>query len=170
MTRARVRVPLVILSALVVNLVLLARFHPAYVHGDALLLVAVAAGVVATPDRAAVIGFLAGVTADLFLDSPFGLSGLVFALVAFAVSSLQSGILRAAWWIPVVTALAASAAGVVLFALVGMMVGQPHPLTARLPVIALIVGAINAAVSPAALRLVAWSLRGSPADRSLVGG
>ena len=42
---------------------------------------------------------------------PFGLSALTYALVAYVVGSLQDSVLRAAWWIPVATAAAASAAG-----------------------------------------------------------
>ena len=56
------------------------------------------------------------------------------------------------------TALVASAAGVVLYALVGGVIGQPNLVTTRLPLIAVTVGLMNAALSPVALRLVRWAL------------
>lgn len=155
--RMRVRVAAVLALTLVVHLTALSRLRIDEVRPDALLLVAVIAGLVAGPDRGAVIGFVAGVLADLFLQTPFGLSALVYCLIGFAVGSLQAGILRAAWWIPVVTALGASVAGTVLYALLGAMVGQPEFVSPHLVTIALLVGVMNAALAPAAVRLVEWS-------------
>lgn len=155
--RMRIRVAAVLALTLVVHLTALSRLRIDEVRPDALLLVAVIAGLVAGPDRGAVIGFVAGVLADLFLQTPFGLSALVYCLIGFAVGSLQAGILRAAWWIPVVTALGASIAGTVLYALLGAMVGQPEFVSPQLVTIAPLVGVMNAALAPAAVRLVEWS-------------
>ena len=135
------------------------------VRPDAPLLFAVVAGLAMGPERGAVAGFAAGVLADLFLPSPFGLSALVYSLVGFAIGSLQSGILRSAWWIPVVTALAASAAGIVLFAVLGAMVGEAEMVGPRLPLIAAMVGLMNGFLAPAAMRLVTWAAR-TGIDRS----
>ena len=155
----RVRVGLVLAATLVVHLTLLSRLRIEDVRPDALLLVAVLAGLAAGPERGAVVGFCAGLLADLFLQSPFGLSALAYSLVGFAVGSLQSGILRATWWIPVVTAAGASAAGIVLFGVLGAMVGQPDFVSPRLAIIAVLVGFMNAALAPAATRLVGWAFR-----------
>ena len=155
----RVRVGRVLAATLVVHLTLLSRLRIEDVRPDALLLVAVLAGLAAGPERGAIVGFCAGVLSDLFLQSPFGLSALAYSLVGFAVGSLQSGILRATWWIPVVTAAAASAAGIVLFGVLGAMVGQPDFVSPRLAIIAGLVGFMNAALAPAASRLVGWAFR-----------
>ena len=136
---------------------MLSRLRIEDVRPDALLLVALMAGLTAGPERGAVVGFCAGVLADLFLQSPFGLSALAYSLVGFAVGSLQSGILRAAWWIPVLTAAAASAAGIVLFGVLGAMVGQPDFVSPRLALIAVLVGFMNATLAPAANRAIGWA-------------
>lgn len=162
----RVRVALALALTLVVHLTLLSRLRIDNVRPDALLLVAVMAGLVAGPERGAITGFCAGLLADLFLQTPLGLSALTYCLVGFAVGSLQSGILRAAWWIPVVTGLLASAAGTVLFAVLGAMVGQLDFVSPRLAVIALLVGFMNAALAPAAIRLVGWVFQAGVAERS----
>jgi rod shape-determining protein MreD len=166
MGAVRVRATLALALTLVVHLTLLSRLRIDGVRPDALLLVALMAGLVAGPERGAVIGFCAGLLADLFLQSPFGLSALAYCLVGFAVGSLQSGILRAAWWIPVVTGAAASVAGTVLYAVLGAMVGQTAFVSPRLPVIALLVGFMNGALAPAAVRLVGWVFRAGVAERS----
>ena len=125
---------------------------------DAMLLLAVAAGIVGGPRAGALMGFAAGFALDLFLETPMGLSALVFCLVGYAVGSIQGGVLRASWWIPVVTTLAASVAGELLYALVATVVGQPHLVTTRLLVVAAVVGVFNAVAAPVALRLVRWSV------------
>ena len=60
------------------------------VHPEVLLLLAVAAGVAAGPDRGAFAGFVLGLGYDVFLQSPFGLTALVYAAVAYGAGSVQS--------------------------------------------------------------------------------
>ena len=162
----RVRVALALGLTLLIHLTLLSRLRIDNVRPDALLLVALMAGLVAGPERGAVVGFCAGVLADLFLQTPFGLSALTYCLIGFAVGSLQSGILRAAWWIPIVTAGAASVVGTVLYGVLGAMVGQLDFVSPRLAVIALVVGFMNAALAPAAVRLMGWVFQAGVAERS----
>ena len=89
-----------------------------------MLLVAIAGGIAAGPDRGAAIGFAAGLAYDLMLQTPFGLSALTYAIVAYLVGSLQDSVLRAAWWIPVATATAASCVGVILYGVLGTVLGE----------------------------------------------
>jgi rod shape-determining protein MreD len=149
---------------LLLHLTVLSQLRLANVHADVLLLLTIASGLTVGPERGAIVGFLAGVAADLFLQSPLGLSALCYSLIGFAIGSLQTGILRSAWWIPVVTAFSASAAGTVLYALIGAMVGETQMVSPRLPLIALLVGVMNAALAPAAMRLVGWAFRTGAAD------
>lgn len=161
MTGARFRLPLVLVVTLILQATLLAQVRPNGVRPDALLLLGVAGGIVAGAEGGALLGFAAGLVADLFLDTPFGLSAMVFSLVGFAVGSFQAVVLRAAWWIPVATTLVASAAGVVLYAVLGAIVGQTHMVDLRLGLVAALVGAMNAVLSLAALRMVSWAFAGS---------
>ncbi|HEX7167467.1 MAG TPA: rod shape-determining protein MreD [Acidimicrobiales bacterium] len=162
----RLRLAVAITVVLGLHLTALADLRLAGVRPDAPLLVAITAGLVAGAERGAIVGFAAGVLADLFLPSPFGLSALVYCLVGFGIGSVQSGILRSAWWIPVVTAFTASAAGIVLFAVLGVMVGETEMVGPRLPLIALLVGLMNAALAPAATRLLTWAVRAGTPDRN----
>jgi len=150
------RISLVLVLALTFQLAVASRIEVFGVQGDAMLLVAVCAGLAAGPDRGAVVGFAAGTAFDLLLQSPFGLSALTYALVAYLAGSLQDSVLRAAWWIPVSTAAAASVLGVILYGVFGTVVGE-ELLAPSLLRIALIVGVLNAAAAPLALRLVRWA-------------
>ncbi|HVL64930.1 MAG TPA: rod shape-determining protein MreD, partial [Actinomycetota bacterium] len=140
MNSVRPRLAVALAVVLLLHLTVLADIRLAGVRPDAPLLIAIVAGLAAGPERGAIVGFVAGLLADLFLPSPFGLSALVYSLVGFAIGSLQTGILRNAWWIPVVTAFAGSAAGIVLYAALGAMVGETGMVGPRLPLIAVLVG------------------------------
>lgn len=135
------------------------------VQGDLMLLVAVAAGLAAGPDQGAVLGFAAGLTYDLMLQTPFGLSALTYALMAYAVGSLQDSVLRAAWWIPVVSAAAASAIGVILYGVFGTVLGEDLVDLSLLRVAA-VVGLLNAVVAPVVVRSVRWATGTSDSVRA----
>lgn len=154
----RVRLPLLVSVALVLHLSLFLAVRVGDAHPRVLLLMAVGAGFLTGPERGAVIGFGLGVLADLFVQTPFGLSALTYCLVGFTVGGLQSGIIRAAWWIPSLTAMVASFAGVLAYALLGALIGQPYAISVHLVSVAAGVGLMNAALAPLVLRAMAWAL------------
>ena len=127
MNMTRLKVPLIVLLMLTVQTTVLSGLRNAGVRPDAMLLLPITAGIVGGSESGAVVGFLApGCPADLFLQTPFGLSALAYSLVGFGVGAVQGNVIRAAWWIAPLTAIVASAAGVVVYALVGLT-GRPGP-------------------------------------------
>jgi rod shape-determining protein MreD len=152
---------LLVLIALVLQTSILLHLSIAGVTPDVMLLVAAAAGIAGGPDRGAVVGFASGLAIDLFLQTPLGLSALVFSLVGYFAGLLTTGILRASWWIPVLAVALASATGEVLFALAGAVVGQAYLVRPRLLVVAAVVAAVNAVLAPLVLRAVARALPGT---------
>lgn len=152
------RVGVALFVTLVAHVTVLARVQPQGVRPDALLLLAIAGGIAGGPERGAVLGFLAGLATDLFVQTPFGLTALAFSLVGFGVGSVQSMVLRVSWWMPVATAFAASGVGVVLFALLAAVVGETRMMSPRLALVATVVAVLNAALSLPAVRLVNWAL------------
>jgi rod shape-determining protein MreD len=159
------RISLVLVLALTIQMAMASRLEVLGVQGDLLLLLAVCAGLAAGPDRGATVGFVAGLCFDLLLQSPFGLSALTYAIVAYVAGSLQDSVLRAAWWIPVATAAAASALGVILYGVFGTMVGEDL-LALSLLRIALVVGLLNGIAAPPVLRVVRWATGTSDSVRA----
>lgn len=156
------RLPPVLLGALVLHSAVLPQLRVFGVAADVLLLLAIAAGLTSGADRGAAIGFGLGLLADCFLQSPFGLSALTYSLVAYVVGAFGSTILHTGRWIPVLTTLAASTGGVVLFAVLGLMLGQEHLVSLRLASVAAMVGVMNAVLSPLALRTMRWAAAPHP--------
>jgi rod shape-determining protein MreD len=121
-----------------------------------MLLVALAAGLAAGPERGAAIGFASGLLYDLTLQTPCGLSALTYAILAFLVGSLQDSVLRAAWWIPVSTAAAGSAAGVILYVVFGTVVGVEY-LGVSIPKVVIVVALLNALLASPTIRSLRWA-------------
>lgn len=161
MTRYGPRLALVLFVGLTLHLSLFAMIRIGQVRPDVLLLIAIAGGIAGGAERGSVVGFLAGIVADLFLHAPLGLSALAFSLVGFAVGTLQSSVIRSAWWIPPLTAGVASAGAILLYALLGSLIGRPEFLQPRLLSVAAGVGVANALLVTPFVRVMAWAL---PAD------
>ncbi|HET7487640.1 MAG TPA: rod shape-determining protein MreD [Acidimicrobiales bacterium] len=155
---SRIKLGVVYFVALALHQSLFVSLRIGDVHPQVMLLLAVAAGLLAGPEEGALVGFGAGLLADLFVQTPLGLSALTFALVGFVVGSIQSGIIHSAWWIGPVTALVASVAGIVLYGLTGAVVGQAHFVTPRLAVTAAGVGVMNALIALPVMRAMSWAL------------
>ena len=84
--------------------------------GDIMLLLPIAAGINGGRNRGALVGFLTGLTLDLVVHgTPTGFFALGYTLVGYIVGMAQAGVLRAAWWIPVLTTLGGSVLGVFAF-------------------------------------------------------
>lgn len=156
------RVGLVIFLAVVVQTVFVAPFDIGGARGDIVLLVAIAAALESDAERGAIVGFAAGLSFDLLLNTPVGLSALTYCLVGYLVGTFQSSVLRSTWWIPVVGTIVASAIGVLLFAVLDEVVGQATVDVDRLPGIVAYVAILNGVLS----RPFRWVLRRALADPS----
>jgi len=133
---------------------------------DLMLLVTLAAASVGGPDKGAAYGFAAGLLYDLVLDTPFGMSALVYALVGYAIGVFGAWALQPRWWFHEVTAIAGSIASVILTVAVARVLGLPYPFDDVVR-IALVVATWNALLILPARRLLRWVI-GDPdgaADR-----
>jgi rod shape-determining protein MreD len=153
----RLRMPVMLVGALLIQTTLLAQMRVWGVMPDFMLCIAVAAGITAGPVRGASLGFTTGMLIDLFLPTPLGLSALVFTLVGYGVGVANTGVLRSAWYIPVLTAAAGSVAGTVLYAVIGSVLGE-RMVNGHLATIAVVVGVSNAVLAPVAVKFVDWSM------------
>lgn len=160
-----VRLGLVLLPVLAVQTTWMADLRPFGVPGDLLLLLSIAGGMVGGPMRGAVVGFIAGLSMDLVLLTPFGLSSLTYLAVGYAVGTVHDGVLRSAPWIPVVAAFVASAAGIGFYVIMGQLVGQ-HFRLPELPRIVLVTSVLNAVLVFPAMYVTRWIEKAAP-DRMM---
>jgi rod shape-determining protein MreD len=152
------RALLVVGLAVVVQESLMVDIHFDGAHPDVLILVAVAAGYVAGPGRGPVIGFLAGVAADLFVPTTFGMSSLVYAVLAYFVAIAAFNLVRTSLALQVAAGGLGTAAGLCLYATLGALLGYPQMLRLELvPAIAVATPAAAILAVPT-IRLMQWAM------------
>lgn len=151
------RTALVVLVTLMLQVCLFARFSFDGARPDLMILLAVMAGFRLGPERGAIVGFAAGVSFDIVLSTPLGLSALVYTVVGYAVGAATSGMVRTSRWAAPAVAAIGSAAGMVLWAMVGAVLGEPTLSGPSLASIVVLVAAVNAALAPLAVRALSWA-------------
>ncbi len=152
------RSTIVLFVVLAVQNTLLDGVRVAGAHPESMLLIPIAAGYVGGPDRGAAYGFAAGLLADLFLPTTFGLTALVGCLLGYGTGLATRGLVRSSWWLPVIVAAGATAVGLSVYAILGAVLGQPGVLKTDL-VPALVVATPAAAVlATPVVRMVTWAM------------
>ena len=174
---ARIRLAAVLVLALLLQTTVVPDLRVLGVCADLMMLCTVCAGLAGGPELGGVVGFGAGLMTDLFLTTtPLGLSALSFSVVGYGVGSLRRTVLQEGWLLAPAAALIGSSAGVVIFVLVGVMVGQSQLTSVGWTYIAktaLLVGLMNAVmatpVSRVVARAAAGARRGAPSNELSAG-
>lgn len=113
------------------------------------------------PELGAVFGFAAGLSMDLFLQTPLGLTALSFALTGYFIGVLQGALLRSAWWVtPLLGGLGGILAGL-LFIGIGALVGQEQLFALRSLRVVLLAGLYDAIVAPIVFPIAGFAARGA---------
>ncbi|HEY5274544.1 MAG TPA: rod shape-determining protein MreD [Acidimicrobiales bacterium] len=157
-----IRLAAVAVLALVIQAAVLDQIVAWGAHADVLVILPVAAGLVQGPQRGAIVGFVAGVAADLVVQLPFGLSALTFVLAGFAAGLIaRASAASDGGLADVVRCALLAVATEVLYVLLGAAIGQPGLLGAQtgraLGVIA--VGAVL--LSAPVLSIMRWCFLGA---------
>jgi len=122
------------------------------------LILAVAIAFEYGPEAGVIVGFVAGLSYDLFLATPLGLTALAYALTAYAVGVLQGGVLRSPkWFTPVIGGLAGITAGF-LFVGIGYLAGVDAVRGNQAFVTIGIASGYDALLAPFVFMIVAFSL------------
>jgi len=127
--------------------------------GEIVLLVPIAAGISGGADRGAIVGFIAGLSLDLVVHgTPTGFFALGYTLTGYIVGMTQAGVLRAAWWIPVLSAIAGSTLGIVTLAVVGKFIGLEGLFERHLLTVCAVVAVVNAILILPMMRVMRWAI------------
>jgi rod shape-determining protein MreD len=128
---------------------------------DALLVLAVAAGIVGGSERGATVGFFSGLALDLMVTTPFGLAAVCYLAAGAFAGVLESSIVRSARWLTMGIAAVSAAVGVALFALLGTLLGRSQMLGDRLLVTVAVVAVSSAVLVVPFGRACRWAEKDS---------
>jgi rod shape-determining protein MreD len=143
------------------------QLRVAGVGPDVLLLISVASGVAAGPDRGAIVGFAAGLGYDVFLQTPLGLSALVYCVVAYLVGLFQLPLATHPRWWRAGSVVVASGVGVLLWMLTGIVLGQDQLLGVAPGRVVIVVALVNGLLALPAVRVATWAFAPLAQERPL---
>jgi rod shape-determining protein MreD len=156
------RLAAVLMAALIFQVAVLDQIVVLHAHADVMVLITAAAGLVAGPQRGAIVGFVTGIVADLVTPLPFGLSALTFTILGFALGMLRALPLgRDLASARVGACVAASVVGTALYAVIAALVHQHGVLSSQSADVVVVVGLGALILSLPVLALVNWMLAGS---------
>jgi rod shape-determining protein MreD len=132
------------------------------IRPELLLGAGIVAGVVGTPEGGAVLAFVAGVAADLFVATPFGLTALVASIVAYGCGSAQQAMGVSNRWSVLLLTGSGTLIAVAAWAALGTVLGLPGLLVPRLAVVAAVVAGANAIIAVPLAPVMRWVFAGLP--------
>ncbi len=135
-----VRYALILATVVVLQRAVFAGLRIDGVSIDLLLVFAIASGVAGGVERGAAVGFVAGLALDLMVVTPFGLGALAGLTAGALAGFLESGIVHSARWLTSTIAFVSAIAGLLTFAIVGTLLGQPNWFDGHLLVVFSVVG------------------------------
>ncbi len=165
------RLALLLVAIVLIQTTILPYLRVFGVVADLGLVATVAVAYREGPETGAIFGFAAGLSMDMFLQTPLGLSALAYALTGYLIGILQGGMLRSSWWVPPVLGALGGLIGGLLFIGIGALVGQDQLFALRSLRVVLIASLLDAIVAPVMFPIVGYAVRGAgPRTSSEVSG
>jgi rod shape-determining protein MreD len=158
------RLAFVAFVALIVQLSVVNRVTFGGVTADALVVVAVAAGLLGGPERGAAVGFGLGLVWDLLLSTPLGLTALVYTVVGYVAGLVAANLIRDSRLTALALAVLAAPAATGAWVVIGALFGQTFLLDAPLLRIAIANALVAVVALPLVLMATRWAVTG-PYDR-----
>jgi rod shape-determining protein MreD len=158
------RLALVAFGALIAQLSVVNRVGLGGVTAEVLVVVAVAAGFAGGPERGAAVGFGLGLSWDLLLSTPLGLTAFVYTVAGYVAGLVGANLIRDSRLTAYLLAVLSAPVATLVWAVIGALFGQTFLLDAPLVRIAVANIVVALAVVPVVLVAVRWAVA-DPYDR-----
>jgi rod shape-determining protein MreD len=157
----RLRLALLVVTTAVLQTTLFPDLRLFGVAPDLGLVATIAVAYRVGPERGALYGFANGLVIDLFLQTPFGLSALSFAVVGYGVGLLQAGMSREVRFAAPIFGGIGGLLGGFLFAAVAALAGQDQVIAVRTIYVLLLAAVYDALLAYALFPAAKWATRGA---------
>jgi rod shape-determining protein MreD len=159
-----IRLPLLLITVVVLQHSGVGGLSISGIHPDIIVGLVCATGIVAGREKGALIGFLAGILADSFLVTPYGLSALIYTVVGYLSGELERFELADSRIVSYLAVGAMSGVGVVLFYGTEFVLGIHNPLSHQLLAEVSVVSLLNVVISPILVFAARFSLKPNGVD------
>lgn len=133
------------------------QFRIEGVSMDLLLVLAIAAGMQSGIEVGAVVGFGCGLALDLLTVTPFGLGAISLLAAGVVGAGLERATVHTARWLTMMVAFISATASLVLFAVLGSVLGRNDLVNTHLVVVVLVVASTSAILVFPTLRACRWA-------------
>jgi rod shape-determining protein MreD len=157
----RLRLALLVLVTVVLQMTLFPELRFFGVAPELGLVATIAVAYQLGPERGAIYGFANGLAIDLFLQTPLGLSALSFAVVAYGVGIVQTGLSRAPRRVALIFGGVGGLAGGLVFVLIAALVGEDQVIAFRSVWVLLVAAAYDALLAVPMFPVARWATRGA---------
>lgn len=158
---AAIRMFLVGLLGLGVQTTILADLRPFGVCLQSMLLLSACSGLAKGSETGAIAGFALGYMYDMMLNSPLGISGVVFAAAGYVAGTANNFVHESTWWSRMLIGPVACMLGALAMPVALAMVGIEGALTTAVFRVAAVVGVSSALFTEPCVRICHWALDGS---------
>ena len=148
MTRRAIAMPVMIVTALLLQSTVFADLRLLGVRPELLFLVTIVFALLEGPDTGASIGFLSGLAQDFMIDAPKGITALTLTLLGYAVGTIRRFITSPSPLLPTTVVGVGTVAGVGFQEIVSFLLGAFHQSAAYGAKVALLSGLYNAVLTP----------------------
>lgn len=149
---------------LIVQLSVVNRWVVGGVTADVLVVLAVAVGFIAGPERGAAVGFGIGLVWDLLLTTPLGLTALVYTVAGYVAGLVAANLIRDSKLTAFALAVVAAPVSTVAWVAVGALFGQTFLVHGPFVRMAIVNAVVALVVLPVLLATVRW-IAVDPYDR-----
>ncbi len=151
------RTALVLFGAYVLQLGLFDDLRLFSVHPEVLLAIGSGTAIAWGAERGAVVGFSAGLLADLSLSGRFGLTALAWGVTCYGIGLLSEGLARRSRLVDAVLMAVGGAGGVAAYAVIAALFGESTLGDDALFVIIGMVAAWSMVLSPLVVPVCRWA-------------
>lgn len=154
---AAFRLPVVLLTATVLQRGLAGELRVAGVALEILAVLTIAAGIGAGDQAGAITGFWAGLVFDLLHpDGALGMWALTYAVLGYVAGRYQGSVTRSSRWFPMATAAVATAGATVGYAVLAWVIDSRNLFDWHLVSVVVVASITNAVLVLPALRIMRW--------------
>jgi rod shape-determining protein MreD len=137
---------------------------------DLVLVGAIAVAYRVGPESGAVYGFAAGLGIDLFLQTPLGISALSFAVVAYGVGILQTGLSRTPRFVAAMVGGAGGLAGGLMFVAIAALAGEDQVMAFRTLWVLVLAAMYDALLAVVMFPVARWTVASTSEEPPAVRG
>jgi rod shape-determining protein MreD len=151
----------IVITAVLLQSTVFSQLRLLGVRPELLFLVTIAIALLEGPNEGAVVGFMSGLTQDMFLDQPKGITALTLTLLGYGVGMAKQYIVSPSPLLPTIVVAIGTALGMAFYEIVSFLLGSfDLPVTEAVR-IALLTAAYNAVLTPILYPLLRRIVEGS---------